>query len=174
MTCGQIEERILGDDGAFLDRKVREHLKNCPACNRLYEELGEIEKLHRSLARRETAPLNFTGQVIHQVSRNSRLSFPLIAAAGFLLAVLVVLSGVGTPPPIATVEPVTHRVSPSISPPTSLLLDQAQPVEFDPSYPRVQIYVLAPWAPLKPKGNSRIEVRQTDEAQANYLKYLSH
>ena len=75
---------------------------------------------------------------------------------------------------MATVEPVAHRVGPSISPPASLLLDQAQPVEFDASYPRVQIYVLAPRAPLKPKGSSRIEVRPADEAQANYLKYVSH
>ena len=64
MSCKKIEERLLDDDQAFLDRAVREHLKDCPACSRLYEELEEIEELHRSLARSARAPLDFTGQVI--------------------------------------------------------------------------------------------------------------
>ncbi len=174
MTCELIEARLLDDDRAFLDRDVREHLKDCPACHRFYEELEEIEQLHRSLARRERAPLNFTGQVIHRVSRHSRFNFPLIAATGFTLAVLTVMAGVGTSPPVEPAELIVHQTSPGISHSSSLLLEQAQPVEFDASYPRVRIYVMDPDAPLKPEEGSRIEIRPTDQAQIDYLRYVSH
>ena len=80
MSCEKIEERLLDDDQAFLDREVREHLKCCPACSKLYDELEEIEELHRALARREKAPLDFTGQVIAQIPTGFRRKFPLIAA----------------------------------------------------------------------------------------------
>ncbi len=174
MTCELIEARLLDDDRAFLDRDVREHLKDCPACHRFYEELEEIEQLHRSLARRERAPLNFTGQVIHRVSRHSRFNFQLIAAAGFILVALAVMAGVGTSPSVAPGEWVVDQTSPSVPRPSSRLLEQAQPVEFDASYPRVRIYVMDPDAPLKPEEGSRIEIRPTDQAQIDYLRYVSH
>ena len=173
MSCKKIEERLLDDDQAFLDRAVREHLNDCPACSRLYEELEEIEELHRSLARSARAPLDFTGQVIEQISTGSRLKFPLLAT-GLILAVIVAMAGIGSSPERPPTDSVASQIAPVGTPPFYPLLDQAQPVEFDLSYPRVQIYVIDPPATLKPEKNSRIEIMPVDQAQTDYLKYVSH
>ena len=173
MSCKKIEERLLDDNQAFLDREVREHLKDCPACSRLYAELEEIEELYRTLAMRERAPLNFTGQVIEQISTGSRLKFPLIAT-GLILAVMVGMAGIGSSPERPSTDSVASQIAPVGNPTVYPLLDQAQPVEFDLSYPRVQIYVIDPPATLKPGKNSRIEIIPVDQAQTDYLKYVSH
>ena len=172
MSCKKSEERLLDDEQAFLDRAVREHLKDCPACSRLYEELEEIEELHRALARSERAPLDFTGQVIEQISAGSRLKFPLLAT-GLILAVIVGMSGIGSSPERSSTESVASQIAPVGTPTVYSLLDQAQPVEFDLSYPRVQIYVIDPPATLKPENNSRIEILPVDQTQTDYLKYVS-
>ncbi len=171
MNCKKLEERLLDDDQAFLDQEVREHLEACPACSRLYEELEEIEELNRALATRERAPLNFTGQVIEQISTGSRLKLPLVAA-GLVLALIVGVAGIGSSPQPA--PRVATRIEPVGTPAVNLLLDQAQPVEFDLSYPRVQIFVIPPPATLKTEKPSRIEIIPVDQAQTDYLKYVSH
>ncbi len=173
MSCKQIEERLLDDDRAFLDPEVREHLKGCPTCTRLYQELDEIEELNRALAMRERAPLNFTGKVIEQISTGSRLKFPLVAT-GLILAVVVGMTGIGSLPEHPSTDSAASRIAPVGAPTVYPLLDQAQPVEFDLSYPRVQIYVIAPPATSKPEKSSRIEMLPVDQAQTDYLKYVSH
>ncbi len=174
MSCKKIEERLLDDDQAFLDRAVREHLKDCPACSRLYGQLEEIEELHRALARSERAPLNFTGQVIEQISAGSRLKLPLLAT-GLILAVVVGMAGIVSSPEPPPTDSVASQIAPVGAPTTVYpLLDQAERVEFDLSYPRVQIYVIDPPATLKPEENSRIEIMPVDQAQTDYLKYVSH
>ncbi len=174
MSCEKIEERLVDDDQAFLDREVREHLKGCPACSQLYDELEEIEELHRALARREKAPLDFTGQVIAQIPRGFRRKVPLIAA-GLILAVVAGMAGIGSSPDLPSPDFVASQIAP-VSTRTTYhpTLDQAQPVEFDLSYPRVQLYVIAPPATMKPENNSRMEIMPADPAQTDYLKYVSH
>ncbi len=173
MSCKKIEERLLDDDQVLLDRGIREHLKGCPACSRLYDELEEIEELYRALARREKAPLDFTGQVIAQIPTGFRRKFPLIAA-GLILAVVAGMAGIGSSSDLPSADFVASQIAPVSSPTAYPLLDQARPVEFDLSYPRVQLYVITPPATLKPEKNSRIEILPADQAQTDYLKYVSH
>ena len=173
MSCEKIEERLLDDDQAFLDREVREHLKCCPACSKLYDELEEIEELHRALARREKAPLDFTGQVIAQIPTGSRRRFPLIAA-GFILAIVAGMVGIESSPDLPSTDFVASQIAPVSTRTTYPTFNQAQPVEFDLSYPRVQLYVIAPPATLRPENNFRIEIMPADPAQTDYLKYVSH
>ena len=173
MSCEKIEERLLDDDEAFLDREVREHLKYCPACSKLYDELEEIEVLHRALARREKAPLDFTGQVIAQIPTGFRRRAPLIAA-GFILGVVAGMAGIGSSPDLESNDFVASQIAPVSTRTTYPAPNQAQRVEFDMSYPRVQLYVIAPPASLKPENNSRIEIMPADPTQTDYLKYVSH
>jgi len=173
MNCQVIESRLLEDEQALLDREVREHLDQCPACRRLYRELEEIEELNRDLARSERAPRDFTGQVIEQVSAGSGLTFPLLAGGG-ILVIVALMAGLGSSPDPGTGESMASQVAPAAAPTSYPLLDQSQPVELDLRYPRVRLYVIDPPTDLSRETNSIIEILPVDQAQTDYLQYVSH
>ena len=119
-------------------------------------------------------PWTSPAQVIAQIPRGFRRKVPLIAA-GLILAVVAGMAGIGSSPDLPSPDFVASQIAP-VSTRTTYhpTLDQAQPVEFDLSYPRVQLYVIAPPATMKPENNSRMEIMPADPAQTDYLKYVSH
>jgi len=173
MSCKKIEEKLLDDGRAFLDLEVREHLSNCPACSRLYDELEEIGELNRALARREKAPQDFTGRVIERIPTGFRRQLPLLSV-GVILAVVAGIAAVGSYSDPPSTDVLAGQTSPVSTPPTYPLLLPSQPVELDRSYPRVQLYMIAPPATQMFEKNFLLEIEPADQAQTDYLRYVSH
>ncbi len=174
MTCKKIKEEILDNNQSFLDRKIREHLEVCPCCHRFHDEMTKLEKLHRCLAKRDSAPLDFSRQVFNSFSRGTRLNFSVVAATGFLLAVFAITIGIEIPAPAPPSKKLFNQIKPSIPPPASLLPEQAQSVEFDVNYPLIQINVTDPEILLTLKNTSTSRKGPINHSQGDYFKYVSH
>lgn len=175
MTCAEIRDRLLDDDDqAYLEPEIREHLEECHSCNQLFEELLEIEALNRTLGRQERAPLNFAGQVIHRVSWSAKSRLRAVGAglALFLVVGVVQFTMKTDRQQAATVPAQSEAALVQTGAPID---DLAYPVDFELQYPRVRIYVIDPPEDLKSEGeSSSIEITPGEQAQVNYLHYVSY
>ena len=94
MSCKKIEERLLDDDQAFLDRAVREHLKDCPACSTYAARLDLARQLLGEHHAGVEPDAGFAARVVAALPGTpglvSRAAMKLLPAA---LALVLVLAG---------------------------------------------------------------------------------
>ncbi|HSR49407.1 MAG TPA: hypothetical protein VLV83_01185 [Acidobacteriota bacterium] len=90
MTCNEVEALLLEDRRACHEEEVRRHLKVCPACRSLSQELEDIEDLSYKLGRTERAPQDFSDCLLEKAASirasRSRSVFSLTAKPLALLA----------------------------------------------------------------------------------------
>lgn len=171
MNCDQVHRMLAEDSTCRTEAGVAAHLRACPECRRMCDDLIQLEDLSRSLSGDFRVPASFRDEVLARVAVASARTRRRRRWGFAVAATLLMGTALGLLKPWQRLDAVTPLAAPDEASWTAVM----DSVDGEGTGPLIEVVLDGESGhPVILRLPPTIEIRRTDLQEDFYIRHVSH